>query len=953
MTASHDPSHAGDGPPLEPLSPDDERSAPELVGRAATFADAQGLPLDDFQREGLTALERGRSVLVAAPTGAGKTLVGEFAVWRALATGGKCFYTTPIKALSNQKFADLRAVHGDQAVGLLTGDNAINGDAPIVVMTTEVLRNMLYEESATLRGLQAVVLDEVHYLADRERGAVWEEVIIQLPPEVQLACLSATVSNAEEFGAWLRQARPRAADVAVAVEAADDAVAARATECEVVISEHRPVPLEHHYAVGERFYDLFRAGGAGGRKPSKSQKEAARRAQGGVPNPEVLMLERRAASQRVTRRGRRAPAGPRMRPPRRFEIIDQLQRRDWLPAIVFVFSRDGCDKAVQQVLGDGVDLTSASERDAIRAELDHLREEIPREDRAVLGFDAFARGLEAGVAAHHAGLVPAFKEIVERLFVRGLVKVCYATETLALGINMPARTVVIERLEKWTGQQHELLTPGQFTQLTGRAGRRGLDRLGHAVVLHQRDVDFKTVAGLVGRRTQPLTSSFAPSYNMAVNLLRRLDRDHAERLLERSFAQYQAAARTGDDAEQIERNREALAGYARNLRSDHGDFAEYWALRRQLDDLEQAGAADRKRRRREAVTGRLERLREGDVVALPRRGGSTELAAVIGRSSSRSGVPLARVVTADRRQDRVGPRELDQPPVHLGRVTLPKKGGPRQSSWRARVAASMHELGLDPEVRSEPIRTDPEIARRTDELREAVRSHPVHHDPRREEIEVWARRYDELSAQTANLEDRVRHRTGSLVRQLGRIIDVLADFDYLSDEGEDPRPTERGERLAALYVETDLVLAESIRAGLLDDLDAADLAAVASVFVHETRSKDPPPIAWPTDRVHGRVEGVWDRWETVAQAEDAAGLPRTRVPDAGFCHVVHRWAGGADLDAALTGTDLTAGDFVRSVKQVEDLLRQLAEAEAGTPLARSARNAARQLVRGVVAQHRL
>ncbi len=945
MTASHEPAH-------EP-APEPDDAGPALTGRAQQFAEHQHVPLDAFQREGIAALAAGRSVLVAAPTGAGKTLVGEFAVWRALDTGGKCFYTTPIKALSNQKFADLRAAHGDRAVGLLTGDNAINGDAPIVVMTTEVLRNMLYEESPTLRGLQAVVLDEVHYLADRERGAVWEEVIIQLPPEVQLACLSATVSNAEEFGAWLRQARPRAADVAVALEESDAETAARATECEVVISEHRPVPLEHHYAVGERFYDLFRAGGAGGRKPSKAQKQAARRAQGGVPNPEVLMLERRAASHRVTRRGRRAPAGPRLRPPRRVEVIDQLDRREWLPAIVFVFSRDGCDKAVQQVLGDGVALTSASEREEIRAEVDQLRQEIPRADRGVLGLDAFARGLETGVAAHHAGLVPAFKEIVERLFVRGLVKVCYATETLALGINMPARTVVIERLEKWTGQQHELLTPGQFTQLTGRAGRRGLDRLGHAVVLHQRDVDFKTVAGLVGRRTQPLTSSFAPSYNMAVNLLRRLDRQRAERLLERSFAQYQAAARTGGDTEQIERNREALAGYARNLRSDHGDFGEYWALRRELDDLERAGAADRKRRHREAVTGRLQQLREGDVVALPRRGGATELAAVIGRSSSRSGVPLARVVTADRRQDKIGPRELAQPPVPLGQVSLPRKGGPRQSSWRARVAASMRELGLDPEVRTDPIRTDPELARRMEELRDAVRAHPVHHDPQREEIEVWARRYDELSARTAELEDRVRHRTGSLVRQLGRIIEVLADFDYLSDAGEDPEPTERGERLAALYVETDLVLAEAIRAGLLDGLDGPDLAAVASTFVHETRSKDPPPVQWPTDRVHARVEGVWDRWEAVAAAEDAAGLPRTRVPDAGFCAVVHRWAGGADLDAALAGTDLTAGDFVRSVKQVEDLLRQLSEAEAGTPLARAARDAARQLVRGVVAQHRL
>src|SRR3712207_3396270 len=232
----------------------------------------------------MTALAEGRSVLVAAPTGAGKTVVGEFAVYQALRQGGKCFYTTPIKALSNQKFSDSSIRYGPQSVGLLTGDNAINGEAPIVVMTTEVLRNMLYEGSATLRGLQAVVLDEVHYLADRERGAVWEEVIISLPPSVQLACLSATVSNAEDFGAWLDSVRET---------------------CDVVISEVRPVPLHHSYAVNNRLYSTFVRGAAkAGRKEESSAREAARQATAGVPNPEVLMLERRAGVRnRVSARG--------------------------------------------------------------------------------------------------------------------------------------------------------------------------------------------------------------------------------------------------------------------------------------------------------------------------------------------------------------------------------------------------------------------------------------------------------------------------------------------------------------------------------------------------------------------------------------------------------------------------------------------------------------------------
>lgn len=910
---------------------------------ADAFAATYGFDLDDFQREGITALAEGRSVLVAAPTGAGKTVVGEYAVWQALATGGKCFYTTPIKALSNQKLADLRARHGSSAVGLLTGDHVVNGDAPIVVMTTEVLRNMLYERSSTLTGLQSVVLDEVHYLADRARGAVWEEVIIQLPLDVQLACLSATVSNAEEFGAWLRQVRP-------APEHARDGTVRQADDsCDVVISEHRPVPLEHHYAVGERMYDLFRAGGKGGKKPDASRVQAAKHAKGGMPNPEVLMLERQGHAKKVTKRGRRVPTGPKLRPPRRSELVGELDRRQWLPAIVFVFSRDGCDAAVSQLLSDGVRLTSEAERAEIRAEVDDVADDLPREDLDVLGFGRFAAGLEHGIAAHHAGMVPAFKEVVERLFVRGLVRVCFATETLALGINMPARTVVIERLEKWNGQAHELLTPGQFTQLTGRAGRRGLDPVGHAVVAYQRDVDFKTVASLVGRRTEPLTSSFAPSYNMAVNLLRRTDRARAEQLLGKSFGQYQANQRVGADTERIARNKEALAGYAANLHSTRGDFEEYWSLRRELHDLEAAGQSDRRQRHRQTVSDRLAALEAGDVVALPRKGQSAQMVAIAGRSTSKSGNPLARAITPEARAIKIGPRELDHPPVRLASVELPAKGGPRQPAWRKRVAASLRELDVDAAgVKGERVRTDPQIAARVHQLRTELERHPVHHDPELPDIEVWARRHDELAAETRNLEQRVEHRTGSLVRDFQRIVDVLTGLGYLAD-GDDPEPTALGLRLAGLYAETDLVLAEAIRSGLLDDLEGPALAAVVSAFSFETRMKDPPPVTPPTAEVADRLESIDACADRIAGLEAANGLPPSRRPDPGFCDVAHRWAAGEPLDDALSGTEMTAGDFVRNVRQVDDLLRQIRDTERDTPLGQAARGSARQLVRGVVA----
>jgi len=907
----------------------------------AAFSAAYDFTLDDFQVAGIDALEAGRSVLVAAPTGSGKTIVGEFATWSALRDRGKCFYTTPIKALSNQKHAELSARYGAARVGLLTGDRSINGEAPVVVMTTEVLRNMLYEQSATLGGLRSVVLDEVHYLADRERGAVWEEVIIQLPAAVQLACLSATVSNAEEFGAWLSDVR---------------------LGCEVVISERRPVPLDHHYAIGRDLHLMFN--GRRSRSPAPSTERGTgqlpsgpgpdgrgdrggRRSQratraGGVPNPEVVMLERQAARQRRARGRRGGHTGVSLRPPRRSELVEQLARRDWLPAIVFIFSRAGCDQAVGHLVGDGVRLTTDEECAEIRRLGRELTADTDASDLRALGFGWLSDALERGIACHHAGMVPVLKELVEALFVRGLVKVCFATETLALGINMPARTVAIEQLEKWNGQQHELLTPGQFTQLTGRAGRRGLDTVGHAVVSYQRQLQFPTVAALVGQRVEPLRSSFTPTYNMAVNLLRRRTLDECEALLEQSFAQYQATAAVARSTEKIAENRGALAGYAEHLASDRGDVDEYLALRRELRDLERSGAKQRRQERRRAVLNVLEGLTEGDVVTLADDG----VGAVVGEAGS----ARAQVVTDDRRLIRLHPQRYRRPPIVVGRIDLPPSGGPRQSSYRRMVAEALAGTAPRPATGdADGTSADAARAARIEQLQVAVRDHPVHADANRAEIERWASRYDELDGSTRALQRDVDRRTGSLARELRRIVSVLTELGYLEDAAGSPRPTPDGLRLAGLYADTDLLLAECLRSGVLDDLDGADLAAVISVFTHETRSRDVPPVWFPSPTVEVRVGRVEQIWEQLAGRERSAGLEPTRAPDPGLAAQVWQWAQGADLDDVLAGTALTGGDFVRGVRQIMDLCRQLGAAHADTTVGTRARQVADQLRRGVVA----
>jgi superfamily II RNA helicase len=465
-------------------------------------------PPDGFQRDAFKALDADHSVLVSAPTGSGKTLVAAYAIHRALGAGGKAFYTTPLKALSNQKYGELVATYGKEHVGLLTGDTAVRPDAPMVVMTTEVLRNMLLAGSDLLAGLHTVVLDEVHFIQDPYRGGVWEEVLVLSPPEVRFVCLSATVNNAGELGAWLRSVRGTT---------------------DVIVERHRPIVLRHHFAAHRRednqtlLLPLLVNG-----KPGSE----------GVRIDQAVRRSLQGRSPQWQPRGR----GPRLpyRTPLRTELITALKAEEMLPAIVFIFSRAACDEAVRQVVRDGVRLTDGSERSAIRQIAERRVETLSDEDLGVLGYDEWLEGLECGVASHHAGLVPVFRETVEECFSAGLLQVVFATETLSLGINMPARSVVIERFTKYGGAGRATLTSGEYLQLTGRAGRRGLDEEGHAVALWSAETPFSEAARVASAPPPDLRSSFRPTYNLAVNLASRFDRETADDVLRRSFAQWQA-----------------------------------------------------------------------------------------------------------------------------------------------------------------------------------------------------------------------------------------------------------------------------------------------------------------------------------------------------------------------------------------------------------------------------
>ncbi|BDE14472.1 MULTISPECIES: DEAD/DEAH box helicase [Mycobacterium] len=906
---------------------------PELTRFAAELS----FKLDDFQRRACAALEQGHGVLVCAPTGAGKTIVGEFAVHLALAGGGKCFYTTPLKALSNQKHTDFTARYGKDKIGLLTGDLSVNADAPVVVMTTEVLRNMLYADSAALQGLSHVVMDEVHFLADRMRGPVWEEVILHLPDEVRLVSLSATVSNAEEFGGWIQTVRG---------------------DTTVVVDEHRPVPLWQHVLVGKRLFDLFDYRRDGAQPTSPKGKPHV--------NPDLTRhIAHRREADRMTdwqprRRHQGRPERPRFyRPPARPDVIAALDSAGLLPAITFVFSRVGCDAAVQQCLRSPLKLTTQAERAQIAEVIEHRCGDLADADLAVLGYYEWREGLLRGLAAHHAGMLPAFRHTVEELFTAGLVKAVFATETLALGINMPARTVVLEKLVKFNGEQHVPLTPGEYTQLTGRAGRRGIDVEGHAVVLWTPDVEPSEVAGLASTRTFPLRSSFAPSYNMTINLVRQLGPEQAHRLLEQSFAQYQADRSVVGLVRGIERGKSMLDEIAAEIGGHDAPVLEYARLRAQITDLNRSQARASRLHRRQAASDALAALRRGDIITIThgRRGG---LAVVLESARDRDD-PRPLVLTEHRWAGRISSADYSGTTPLIGTMTLPKRVEHRQPRVRRDLASALLSAaeGLAiPKARrdKENAHYDPELA----SAREQLRRHPLHNSPGVEEQVRQAERYLRIERDNAQLERKVAAATNSLARTFDRIVGLLTEREFIQGPADDPRVTDDGRLLARIYSESDLLVAECLRTGAWAGLKPPELAAVVSAVLYEARGGDGPGAPFgrdvPTPALRQALLQT-ARLSTALRADEQTHrITQSREPDDGFVSVIYRWARTGDLAAALdaadavgSGSPMSAGDFVRWCRQVLDLLDQVRNAAPDPDVRAAAKRAINDVRRGVVA----
>ncbi|MDX2229099.1 MAG: RNA helicase [Leptolyngbyaceae cyanobacterium bins.349] len=841
--------------------------------------------LDEFQQQAIAALETGHSVVVCAPTGSGKTLIGEYAIHRALAQGNRVFYTTPLKALSNQKLRDFRDIFGAEQVGLLTGDVSINRDAPILVMTTEIFRNMLYgtpigEVGTSLTGVEAVVLDECHYMNDRQRGTVWEESIIYCPRDIQLVALSATVDNSDQLTDWIHQVHG---------------------PTELIYSDFRPVPLRFHYCMPKGLFPLL----------DDSNKRM---------NPRLKPKAGQA--------GRPGKKSPRQESPGLAFVLSQLQQRDMLPAIYFIFSRRGCDQAVAN-LGDA-SLVNEAEAKSLKQQIDDFLERNPEAGRSHQ-----IEPLYRGIASHHAGILPAWKGLVEELFQQGLIKVVFATETLAAGINMPARTTVISSLSKRTDLGHRLLNASEFLQMAGRAGRRGMDVLGHVVTVQTPFEGAREASYLATAKADPLVSQFTPSYGMVLNLLQTHTLDEARDLIERSFGQYLATLYLKPQQEAIANLEAEFAQLEAQIGSvDWDALAQYEKLQERLKEerrllkilqhqAEDVRAQDMAMALAFAVAGTFLTLKN------PRSSNPEDLlpAVLVAKTAGAGQFPYLVCLGQDNRwyvtmvTDVVDLRaeiprlaavdHLTPPPEMPLKPGQSRKGNEETNAIAQRIPNAPPLATAAPEVHTQ--------LQRMQAVETELHNHPVHQ---------WGNRGTILKRQKRMqaIQEELRDRRDKLDRQSHRyweafldLIDILQHFGGL----EGLIPSVLGQITAAIRGDNELWLGLALASGELDDLAPQEFAAACAALVTEVSRPDswthydaPPAV----EEALGGLRSIRHRLFK-QQRRYQVVLPIWLEYD--FIGLVEQWALGVEWTELCENTSLDEGDVVRILRRTLDFLSQI------------------------------
>jgi superfamily II RNA helicase len=840
-------------------------------------------PLDRFQLDAIAALNVGKSVVVCAPTGSGKTLIGEYAIYRALANRHRVFYTTPLKALSNQKLRDFRQQFGSENVGLLTGDLSVNRDAPILVMTTEIFRNMLYgtpigQIGTSTVGVEAVVLDECHYMNDRQRGTVWEESIIYCPPNIQLVGLSATIANSQQLTDW---------------------IAAVHGPTELIYSEFRPVPLQFNFCNNKGLFPLL----------DNSLKKL---------NPRLQ--PKRGEGDRKGRRGDALAVS---------YVLNQLRQRDMLPAIYFIFSRMGCDRAVKEV--SSLNLVNEAETLELRRQIDEFiahNPEAVRRDQL--------EPLYRGIAAHHAGILPAWKALVEQLFQQGLIKVVFATETLAAGINMPARTTTISSLSKRTDDGHRMLKASEFLQMAGRAGRRGMDEQGYVVTIQTPFEGAKEAGHLATASPDPLVSQFTPTYGMVLNLLQTHTIEEAKNLIERSFGQYLATLELrpqqqaiGDIETELQQAKAKLEGVDLSLLTSYEKLQEHLkeerrilkTLKRQADDLQQKSLIAALNF---AVAGSILRLKGANVPvseALP----AVLVSKVPGSGQSPNLVCLGQdnrwyVATV---KDAVSLHGEVPRLASVDRLILPddlplKPGQSRKGTQEtAALVAKIPQLP--------PLDAMPEVeqwALRVAQLETEIRQHPATQwgDPAAA-IKRW-KRVEKLQTELGQRQEKVQHNLARHWEEFLDLIEILLTLDGLESSLV---PTRLGEVVAAIRGDNELWLGLALFSGELDSLDPHHLAGACAALVTES----PRPDTWVSYEASSEVKTVLDRLRGIRQKlfkvqhRHQVAFPVWLERE--VVGLVEQWAieGESSWIELCANTSLDEGDIVRILRRTLDFLSQI------------------------------
>ncbi|MES1021858.1 RNA helicase [Gloeocapsa sp. BRSZ] len=843
--------------------------------------------LDEFQLAAIRALNAGRSVVVCAPTGSGKTLIGEYAIYRALSRRKRVFYTTPLKALSNQKLRDFRDRFGADMVGLLTGDASINRDAPIVVMTTEIFRNMLYgtpigEVGTSLVDVEAVVLDECHYMNDRQRGTVWEESIIYCPSTIQLVALSATIANSQQLTDWINQVHG---------------------PTELIYSEFRPVPLEFYFCNPKGLFPLL--------DNSKSKINPRLKPKPGSGD----------ASQ--ARGGRRN--GSRLESPSLEYTISRLAAKDMLPAIYFIFSRRGCDQAVANL---EMSLVNSAEAAQLRQQIDEFLARNPEAGRA-----GQIEPLYRGIAAHHAGILPTWKGLVEELFQQGLIKVVFATETLAAGINMPARTTVISTLSKRTDRGHRLLNPSEFLQMAGRAGRRGMDKIGHVVTLQTPFEGAKEAAYLATAQPDPLVSQFTPSYGMVLNLLQTHTLEEARELIERSFGQYLATLYLKPHYESLAHLQAQVAQIEAQLESiDMEQVAKYEKLRQRIkverqllktlhEQAQEARAEQLGLTLSFAVSGTLLSLRGKHVptatpipavlVAKTPGAGQAPYLVCLGQDNRWYVVMTSDVVDLYAELPRIELASDLLPPAEMPLKPGQSRRGNQETVAIARQIPDVAQLNIAPEVLAQQAKVAA--------LEAQLEAHPVHKSDNPATILKRRNKILQLQAEIVERQAELSQLSQHHWEEFLHLIEILQRFGCLNELV----PTHLGQVAAAIRGDNELWLGLALSSGEFDQLDPHHLAAAIAALVTENTRPD-----------------SWVRYTLASEVEEAlAGLRSIRRQlfqlqrrynvafpiwlEYDLVALVEHWALGVEWSELCANTSLDEGDVVRLLRRTLDLLSQI------------------------------